>query len=133
MRIQGLALKVLMVEDSSTVRTFVRQQLVSLGINNIVVALNSAEALAQLHRDQDINFVLCDLYMEGVDGLGFCAEVRRDANLRKRALPIVIMTGERDKMVLGVVRDLGVAAVLPKPFNTAQLKAVLAQGLGMSF
>jgi len=125
------ALRILIIDDSITMRQLIRHCLVSLGVSEVLQAENGEQGLEILNSDQNIHVIFCDIHMDKMDGLEFCQRVRRTDDLRKRSLPIIIMTGEQDKLMLDVVGDLGIVGILQKPFNISQVNDVLAKGIGL--
>jgi len=108
---------ILLVEDETEVRAYVRRTLVSLGYR-IIETANSQEALSQLESGQDIDLVLTDVEMPGrMNGIDLVLEVRN----RWPGIKTLIMSGYPDK-ALG--RDdvyLDEGDLLSKPFEKAEL------------
>jgi two-component system chemotaxis response regulator CheY len=128
-------LTVLVVDDQSTMRSILRRTLASLNITRVLEAGDGASALAILEspQGQDCDLIISDLNMPGMDGLAFCNKVRRTAELRERHLPILMVTAERDEMVLDVASQVGAGAVLPKPFGAPELRDKIEQLVGVRF
>jgi FixJ family two-component response regulator len=61
--------------------------------------------------------LVVDQHMPGLDGLAVVAELRRQG----RPLPVILITGRLDPGVAQRARELGVLAVLEKPFPVARL------------
>lgn len=80
----------------------------------------------------DPDVIICDLHMETMDGLEFCNQVRRDEGIRTRAIPIIVLTGDRDTMVHEVSRQVGATAVLAKPISADQLLEQIHTAIGFS-
>jgi two-component system, chemotaxis family, sensor kinase CheA len=81
--------KVLVVEDSFTVRELQRSILEAAGYP-VATARDGRDALAVLDRDSQIALVITDLDMPELDGLGLTRAIRADA--RHSSLPVVIVT-----------------------------------------
>jgi two-component system chemotaxis sensor kinase CheA len=81
--------KVLVVEDSFTVRELQRSILEAAGYP-VVTARHGREALGVLDRDPDIELVVTDLEMPELDGLGLTRAIRADP--ARSSLPVVIIT-----------------------------------------
>jgi CheY-like chemotaxis protein len=58
--------------------------------------------------------------------------VRRDDDLRNRRIPILLLTAERDKLVLDVLRQVGATAIAHKPISGPELKVVIERLVGFS-
>jgi len=114
-------------------RKILRQLLESITIRNVTEAANGHEALDILGTYGDTcDLIMCDLMMDKMDGLEFCNAVRRDENLRKRHIPILLLTAERDKLVLDVVRQVGASAIVHKPVSAPELKVVIERLIGFN-
>lgn len=125
------ALKVLIVDDSATMRAIVRKKLLELGIENVDEATDGYEALRLVAIERDFSVVLTDLHMTPVDGMQLANGLRRDPDLKGLNVPVIVFTAERDPMVADVMRDLGAMWVLHKPFQTYELQAALERAVGM--
>ncbi len=132
-------LKVLIVEDTATFQLIVRRQLTSLGINSVIMTADGSEALDLLRREPDVDVILCDWHMAPMDGLTFCAAVKKIPYLRGRNIPVVFMTSDakladptRRQRTLESAHGLGIAEILIKPFTANSLRQVLAKHAGYS-
>lgn len=130
-------LRVLVVEDMATFRMIVRRQLAAVGVHAVAMAADGSEALDLLEQEPDFDLILCDWHMAPMDGLTFCGKVQKINYLRGRRIPILFMTAdakladpERRRRALEQARGLGIIDIITKPFNIADLREVLARGLG---
>jgi two-component system chemotaxis sensor kinase CheA len=90
--------KVLVVEDSFTVRELQRSILEAAGYS-VVTARDGRDALAVLDRDAGVSLVITDLEMPGLDGIGLTRAIR--AGPARSSLPVVIVTSraaEEDRL-----------------------------------
>ena len=128
-----LGLSVLVVDDQRTMRGIVRGFLNQMGIRTVHEADNGRAALDWLLSPEGarVDAVLCDLHMPDMDGMDLCAKLRRSKG-RMDGVPFILVTGEKDSLVLEVTRQVGANAVLHKPFSAADLKRTLEQSLGFS-
>jgi two-component system, chemotaxis family, chemotaxis protein CheY len=127
------ALNILIIDDQRAMRSILRQLLESIGIRNVRDAPNGDEALAMLTEyGEPCDLILCDLFMDKMDGLQFCNAIRRDADLRNRHIPVLLLTAERDKLVLDVVRQVGATAIAHKPISAPELRAAIERLVGFS-
>jgi len=83
------AAKVLVVEDSFTVRELQRSILEAAGYT-VATARDGRDALVTLDRDPEIALVVSDLEMPVLDGLGLTRAIRDDP--ARSSLPVVIVT-----------------------------------------
>ena len=90
--------KVLVVEDSFTVRELQRSILEAAGYS-VVTARDGRDALAVLDRDPGVSLVITDLEMPGLDGIGLTRAIR--AGPARSSLPVIIVTSraaEEDRL-----------------------------------
>ena len=86
--------RILMVDDSQTIRDMVAAFLVSLGYE-VALAVNGIEALAVfLHRSFDL--VLTDLEMPAMDGYILAGHIKR----KSPGTPVILLTGSDRETVL---------------------------------
>jgi len=102
-------LKFLIVDDYSTMRRVVKNQLHELGYANVAEADDGATALPQLQRG-DFDFLITDWNMPGMHGLDLLKAVREHAKLAH--LPVLMPTAVQ----------AGVDGYVIKPFTAVTLK-----------
>ncbi len=107
---------VLVVDDEKPLRNFVRRNLEVRNFN-VVVAANGLEALA-LFSTKNIDLVILDIMMPGMDGLETIRRIRR-----RSMVPIIVLTamGEENDKIQAF--DLGADDYLTKPFGVGELLA----------
>jgi two-component system chemotaxis sensor kinase CheA len=86
--------KVLVVEDSYTVRELQRSILEAAGYR-VETARDGKEGLERVERDSDIELVITDLEMPEMDGLELTRAIR--ARAERSSLPVVIVTSRGDE------------------------------------
>ena len=125
-------INVLIVDDHSNMRMIMREFLRSFGITSVHGARNGADALDWLNfpNNPSPDVILCDLHMELMDGLEFSANVRRGKTSTNKDVPILLLTGERDAMVLEVAEQVGVDSVLLKPIAPQELADEISRAVG---
>jgi two-component system response regulator FlrC len=110
---------VLIVEDDANLRAALSDTLAG-GAYPVLSAGNGAEALSILNK-QNVGLVVSDIQMEPMNGHELLGEIRR----RHPALPAVLMTAYGTiENAVDVMRD-GASDYLVKPFEAAELKAVV--------
>lgn len=109
--------KVLVVDDSLSVRKVVERALASRRIETITVA-SGAEALERIEREAP-DVVVCDVVMPDRDGWEICGFVKGHARLA--GTPVLLMTGIVDDAVRARAREAGAADILTKPFGADDL------------
>ena len=110
-------LKVLLVDDDELVQDSVGQMLSALGHHPTVVGSGEA-ALRLLENHQVVDLVILDLNMPGLGGAGTLPRLRA---LRPQ-LPVLLATGRVDQDALDLVEGTSGVALLPKPFNLAEVR-----------
>ena len=112
-------MKILIVDDFSTMRRIIKNLLRDLGFNNTHEADDGNTALPML-RTGSFDFLITDWNMPGMQGIDLLRAVRADANLAK--LPVLLVTAEarRDQIVLAA--EAGVNGYIVKPFTAQTLK-----------
>jgi diguanylate cyclase (GGDEF)-like protein len=114
--------KVLVVDDSPTVRKGIVFALRRSGMAiECQEAADGLEALQILGQATDMDLVLCDVQMPGLDGFQVVDKVRAEARLRD--LPIIILTAEAsmEHKVQGLT--IGASDYVVKPFDPQELLA----------
>jgi DNA-binding response OmpR family regulator len=117
--------KILVVDDDRSVLSVVKKYLNTNGFA-VVITDDGSEALL-LARDSKPDLILCDSDMPGLDGPALCRAIKREGS---RAIPVVIMSGERigDKDILQGFEG-GADDYVLKPFSLsillARLRAVM--------
>ncbi len=112
----------LLIIDDSTV---LRQQVVEIlketgGFSSFLEASNGIEGFKML-IDHDVDVVLCDLEMPGMDGLKFLD--MRNARAEARDIPVILLTGRegQSQKIRGLER--GASDYVTKPFDPGELIA----------
>lgn len=112
-------MKILVVDDFSTMRRIIRNLLRDLGFNNIEEADDGNSALPML-RSGKYNFLITDWNMPGMSGMELLKEVRADESLK--SLPILMVTAEAKRDQIVSAAQAGVNGYVVKPFTAAVLK-----------
>jgi two-component system, chemotaxis family, chemotaxis protein CheY len=118
-----MAKKILIVDDSSSVRTVARMALREKGYE-VLEAANGQEALVKLDADR-CNLVISDVNMPVMDGITLLKEIRRHPNYK--FTPVIMLTTEagEDKKQEG--RAAGAKAWITKPFQPQSLVDAVAK------
>jgi CheY-like chemotaxis protein len=118
--------RVLVVDDSATMRSIVRKLLAGTRFPLDVTEADEGFAALKLARESEFDLVFLDYNMPGFSGLETLAEFRRE----KRRVNVVLMTSMPDDTLGDRARDQG-AAFLKKPFFPADIEAVLCRFYGL--
>lgn len=112
-------MKILIVDDFSTMRRIVKNLLRDLGFNNTSEADDGQTALPML-KSGNFDFLVTDWNMPGMDGLTLLREVRADENLCD--MPVLMVTAEAKREQIVVAAEAGVNGYVVKPFTAITLK-----------
>jgi adenylate cyclase len=112
--------RVLVVDDSRTLRRILIQELNSLGITNITQATDGLEALAAL-KATPVDLMLLDMEMPELDGLQVLEMLKATDSLDSLSV-IVISGADAFERTIKCI-EIGAEDYLPKPFNPVLLKA----------
>jgi two-component system chemotaxis response regulator CheY len=115
-----MAHKILLVDDSKTVRQQVAVALTEAGFV-AVEAGDGLEALDQFAKNSDVKMIVCDVNMPRMSGLEFLAAMK-DAG-RVGNPPVIMLTTEGKNEIIEQAKALGVRGWVVKPFKAAQLVA----------
>ena len=119
--------RVLVVDDSSTMRSIVRKILAATRFPFEVSEAAEGAAALKLAGENEFDIVFLDYNMPGFNGLETLAEFKRD----KRRMTVVVMSSAQDASLAERVR-LQRAAFLKKPFFPADIEAVLTRHYGLT-
>jgi len=115
-------MKVLVVDDFSTMRRIVKNLLRDLGFTNIQEADDGSTALPML-QGGDFDFVVTDWNMPGMQGIDLLKAIRADASLSH--IPVLLITAEAKKEQIVMAAQAGVNGYIVKPFTAGTLKTKL--------
>lgn len=113
-------MKVLLVDDSGTMRTIQKRCLNKLGVEDIVEAEDGKQALAAFEAGT-FDIVLSDWNMPVMDGLSLLKEIRT----RNTQIPVIMITTEAERTRVMEAIQAGVSDYLVKPFTPDGLKEKL--------
>ncbi len=113
------SIKILVVDDMSTMRRIIKTILNQLGYSNIDEAENGKQALAKLKKEK-FDFVITDWNMPEMDGLTLVKTIRSDDELK--SLPVLMVTAEAKKENVMEALKAGVNNYIVKPFTPEVLK-----------
>ena len=116
------SMKILVVDDFSTMRRIIKNLLKDLGFSNIQEADDGSTALPMLQQG-DFDFVVTDWNMPGMQGIDLLRAFRADDKLKH--LPVLMVTAEAKKEQIVAAAQAGVNGYVVKPFTAATLKEKL--------
>lgn len=112
-------MKILVVDDFSTMRRIIKNLLRDLGFSNTQEADDGNTALPMLQTG-NFDFLVTDWNMPGMQGIDLLKAVRADPKLA--SLPVLMVTAEAKKEQIVSAAQAGVNGYVVKPFTAATLK-----------
>lgn len=120
----GKDMKILVVDDFSTMRRIIKTLLGELGYSNIDDADDGTTALPKLQTG-NFDFLITDWNMPGMQGIDLLKAVRADEKLA--SMPVLLVTAEAKKEQIVQAAQAGVNGYIVKPFNAITLKEKMDQ------
>ncbi|MBT8440282.1 MAG: chemotaxis protein CheY [Gammaproteobacteria bacterium] len=117
-------MKILVVDDFSTMRRIVKNLLGDLGFKNIEEADDGNTALPKL-QSGNFDFLVTDWNMPGMTGIDLLKAVRADPNLA--SLPVLMVTAESKREQIIEAAQAGVNGYVVKPFTAGTLEEKISK------
>lgn len=122
-------MRILVVDDSSTMRRIIKNTLTRLGHKELLEAEDGVVAWDVLIQNLDVEMIITDWNMPNMNGLEFVKKVRADE--RFIDIPIIMVTTEGGKAEVITALKEGVNNYIVKPFTPQVLKDKLGAVLGL--
>ena len=122
-------MKLLVVDDSSTMRRIIKNTLARLGHKDILEGADGNEGWEALNANPDVDMLITDWNMPEMNGLELVKKVRADD--RFKDLPIIMVTTEGGKSEVITALKAGVNNYIVKPFTPQVLKEKLGAVMGI--
>lgn len=119
-------MRILLVDDSTTMRRIVLNQIKSAGVDDIIEATNGEEGLALLASSMPIDLIVLDINMPVLDGMAMLRKVRAEPKYNN--VKIVMVTSESEKTKVMDAIAAGANDYLVKPFTPENLIKKLGLG-----
>ncbi len=123
MNTNGSNLKILVVDDSNTIRRSA-EIFLKAGQHDVVLAEDGFDALAKV-CDYHPDLIFCDILMPRLDGYQTCAIIKRNAQFAN--VPIVMLSSKDGVFDKARGRMVGAQDYLTKPFTKDQLLKAVEQ------
>jgi two-component system chemotaxis response regulator CheY len=120
-KVNFVGLRVLLVDQNMFERRVVAQIARAFEIRNIIDLADGHEALNMM-RSQRFDLVFCDFTLRGMSGLEFARNIRSDAAVLDRQVPIVLLTNQTQYAKIVAARDSGVTEIVAKPVSPKLLQ-----------
>lgn len=117
-------LKILIVDDSGTMRLMFKQMLKKSGYENLVMSVDGKDAIKKLEENQ-IEMVISDWNMPNMDGLELLQWMRRDD--RFKLIPFIMATAQGDKSQQEKVLINGGNNHIAKPFDNIEIAQKISE------
>ncbi len=117
-------MKILVVDDFSTMRRIIKNLLRDLGFNNTDEADDGLTALPMLKTGK-YDLLVTDWNMPGMQGIDLLKAVRADADEGLKNIPVLMVTAEQKKEQIVEAAQAGVNGYIVKPFTALILKEKL--------
>ncbi|TAJ07455.1 MAG: response regulator [Nitrospirae bacterium] len=117
-------MKIMVVDDMSTMRRIVKNVLKQLGFTNVEEAENGKEALEKL-KGEPYGFVVSDWNMPVMTGIDMLRAIRADEALKQ--IPVLMVTAEAQKENIIEAVQAGVSNYIVKPFTAEALQDKMAK------
>src|SRR5437016_8198391 len=115
-------MKVLIADDSSTIRMILKGLLKQLQITETIEAPDGKVALELLAKNT-VDLVLLDVHMPNMDGLSCLEAIKRASGTAN--LPVIIISSDTAPSQIESAQTLGAHAYIKKPFRIEGLREAL--------
>lgn len=116
-------IKILIVDDFSTMRRIIKNLLRDLGFNNNTQEADDGTTALPMLKGGDFQFVITDWNMPGMQGIDLLKAIRADEKLK--SLPVLMVTAEAKREQIIEAAQAGINGYIVKPFTAATLKEKL--------
>ena len=117
-------MKVLLTDDSMTIRIIIRDLLKELGYSDITECRNGEEALQVLQKEH-FDLILLDIHMPKMDGLTVLENVRSEPCMGNESIPVVFITSDTDYRQIERAKSLNAFGYIKKPFRKEGLERAI--------
>ncbi|QRN53389.1 chemotaxis response regulator CheY [Dyella caseinilytica] len=117
-------MKILVVDDFSTMRRIVRNLLVELGFSNpLIQEADDGNAALTMLKATSFDMVVTDWNMPNMTGIELLQAIRAEPKLK--SLPVLMVTAENNREQIIAAAQAGVNGYIVKPFTAVTLKEKL--------
>lgn len=120
-------IRIMVVDDMSTSRGIITQNLDSMGVRHISTAEDGADALRILSK-QPVHLVISDYNMPNMDGLKLLHHLR--SGPKTKGIGFILITGRAEVQIIDYGRKLGMNNYLKKPFENNDLRQCIEAIVG---
>ena len=112
-------MRIMLVEDSKTMRNIQKNVLAKLGYDDVVEACDGQDALSKVDAFNP-DLLLVDWNMPNMDGLELLGQLK--SNPQWKDIPVIMITTEGGQAKVMEAVQLGAAGYVRKPFTADQIK-----------
>lgn len=120
-KINFTGLRVLVADQNMFERRVVCQICRGLEVRTLLDVADGTEALTMM-KTQRFDLVFCDVSLRGMSGLEFARQIRSDAAILDRQVPIILLTSQTQYAKIVAARDSGVTEIVAKPISPKLLQ-----------
>lgn len=121
--------RILVIDDEDDIREVAQLSLETVAGWEVLTACSGSEGLTKAATEQP-NAILLDVMMPDMDGLATFQKLQ--ANSATQHIPVVLLTAKVQAADRQRFAELGVTAMIAKPFNPLNLAHQVAEILGWS-
>jgi two-component system chemotaxis response regulator CheY len=114
--------KILIVDDSKTVRDQVRGILEAVGYE-VLEAADGQEALETIRAHPDLAMAICDVQMPNLTGIAMIEKLKADGMIAN--LPVIMLTTEAQLTLIARAKQAGAKGWIVKPFKPEHVVAAV--------
>jgi two-component system chemotaxis response regulator CheY len=116
--------KVLIIDDSNTMRKIVTRSLRQAGLDfDTILEAGDGQAALDVLAGETVDIILSDINMPVMDGIEFLRQKQADPKIKD--IPVVMITTEAGSDILDEAKSLGAAGSIKKPFTPDQIQETL--------
>jgi len=123
------AKRILVIDDDDDIREVAQTSLEMVGGHEVVTATCGLDGLTRAREDRP-DAILLDVMMPDLDGPATFERLQADPGTR--GIPVILLTAKMQATDRARFAELGVRAVLPKPFDPMTLSDEVGEILGWS-
>ena len=120
------SLKILVVDDSKTVRFQLRHALEGAGYA-VIEGVDGMDGLEKLRTQKDIALIICDVNMPNLDGIAMITRAKEE---KLTSAPIFMITTEAGPELKAKAKEAGAKLWMTKAYNVENMLTAVKQALG---
>lgn len=122
---------ILIVDDSQSIRVYLQQILKSCDYDDLDFATDGHEVFEMVDKkrqsSEEYDLILLDVILPDINGIDICSKLKNEYNMDE--IPIIMVTGRKDKETLKNAFAEGAMDYITKPISSIELKARVRSAL----